>query len=101
MAECWASSTALVSAAKVAVGLGSGLAADQGPGGVDHLLLQLGELLGLLAVAALLGPLLRRARGRGLALAEDLLEVADLGEYMSPDDRRGLPSGPTSSAQKK
>ena len=60
--------------------LRAGLAADQGPGGVDDLLLELGELLGLLGVAACCCCCWARA-GRGrLALAEDLLEVADLGE---------------------
>ena len=70
----------LASSANVGAGFAAGLAADQLPGAVDDLLLQLGELLGLLGVAALLLAWLFLARRGLLALAEDLLEVADLGE---------------------
>ena len=83
MADRWESSRTSASAAKASVGAVRGLlAADQGPGAVDDLLLQLGQLHRLLAGAAALLPLLggRGAAGGLLALAEDLLEGADLGE---------------------
>ncbi len=57
-----------------------GLASDQSPGPVDDLLLELGQLVGLLGVLARLPFRLGRPARGGLALAEDLLEVADLGE---------------------
>ena len=61
---------------------GAGLAADHLPGAVDDLFLKLGQLVGLPGVAPALLSCSFSAEPLGglLALAEDLLEVADLGE---------------------
>ena len=81
--------------------LGPGLAADQLPGAVDDLLLELGQLRGLL----LRCPPAPGSRPEPPGGCSPWRKISSKwrtsAKYMSPEVRRTLPSGPMSSAQKK
>ena len=82
--------------------LRAGLAADQLPGAVDDLLLELGELVGLLGVAL---PCCSSFSAEPLGGCSPWRKISSKwrtsAKNMSPEVRRGWPSGPMSSAQKK